>query len=218
MWKQEAQDVKDHYQALAQQSREQHQRDYPDYKYAPRRPGERKRRGVHHEIVFGDSEIASNTEESLSYDIKSPADYRFTSSGSYYQDMLGMSNVVDSPDELDLSRFHPPHHTPCMTSTSDTEHGWYPTPPVDQTPELPFLDAGHPNSGHEGDAYWVCQTTLTLNEREPSWSQDLPVRANFRYIDYASSSSLTSPMEWAAGKSLVAEISTQGVQNGYIRP
>jgi hypothetical protein len=54
MWKQESQEVKDYYQALAQQSREQHQRDYPGYKYAPRRPGERKRRGVHHEIISGD--------------------------------------------------------------------------------------------------------------------------------------------------------------------
>ena len=59
MWKQETQDVKDHYQALALQCREQHQRDYPGYKYAPRRPGERNRRGVQPKIIFGDQN--SNT-------------------------------------------------------------------------------------------------------------------------------------------------------------
>jgi len=171
MWKQESQDVKDHYQALARQSREQHLRDYPGYKYAPRRPGERKRRGVHHEIVFGDSETASITEESLSHDMKYPADYgvsptpsgdyfRFTSNGSYYQDMLGMSNGVDSPDEFNLSQFHPSHYPPCMTSTSDTEHGWDHTPPVGLTPELQCLDAGHPDPEYEGNAYWVYQGTF----------------------------------------------------------
>ena len=174
MWKQEAQEVKDHYQALAQQSREQHQRDYPGYKYAPRRPGERKRRGVHQEIVFGDSETASNTEESLSFDMKSPADYevsptpsgdyfRFTSNGSYYQDMLGMSSGVDSPDEFNLCQFHPSHSTSRMTSTSDPDHGWSHTPPVDQTPELQCLDAGHPDSEYEGNAYGVYQGTITLS-------------------------------------------------------
>jgi hypothetical protein len=219
MWKQETQEVKDHYQALAQQSREQHQRDYPGYKYAPRRPGERKRRGVHHEIVYGDSETASNTEESLSYDMKSPADYgvsptpsgdyfRFTSNGSYYQDMLGMSNGVDSPDEFNLSQFHPSHHTPCMTSASDTEHGWDHTPPLDQTPELQCPDAGHPDPDYEGNAYGVYQGILAVCdnakisdntfEREPVRFQSVAVEANLRYVNGTSNSSMTSPMEWAA--------------------
>jgi len=160
MWKQETQEVKDHYQSLAQQSREQHQRDYPGYKYAPRRPGERKRRGVHHEIVYGDSETASTTEESLSFDMKSPADYgmsptpsadyfRFSSNGSYYQDMLGMSGGMDSGDEYNMSQYHPSQHTPCVTATSDTEQEWANTPSVEQTPEL-CLDAGHPDMEFDG--------------------------------------------------------------------
>lgn len=157
MWNQESQEVKDHYQALAQQSREQHQKEYPGYKYAPRRPGERKRRGVHHEIVFGDSETASNTDqESMTMDMRSPADYgmsptpnggdyfRFTSSGSYYQDMLAMPGSVDpsSPGEFNLSQFPTAQHTPCLTSGSDVDNGWAHTPPLSHTPDT-ILDAGH---------------------------------------------------------------------------
>jgi len=165
MWKQESQEVKDHYQSLAQQSREQHQRTYPDYKYAPRRPGERKRRGVHHELVFQDSETASNTEESLSFDSKSPIDYtmsptpdgdyfRFasvTSAGSYYQDMLGMQNSAESSssEEYNISQFPQRLHTPCLTGTPEVDQGWANTPSMDGAPEL-SLDAGHPDLEYEG--------------------------------------------------------------------
>ena len=175
MWKQESQEVKDHYQALAQQSREQHQRDYPGYKYAPRRPGERKRRGVHHEIVFGDSETASNTEESLSFDMRdSPAEYgmsptpsgdyfRFASNGSYYQDMLGVPGGIDSPDEYNLSVFHPSQNTPCVAAISDAEQGWANTPPLDQPSEL-CLDAGHPDLDFEStNSYSIYQGILPSN-------------------------------------------------------
>src|SRR5579871_6565441 len=76
MWNHESEDVKDHYKVLAQQAHETHQRTYPDYKYKPRRPGERKRRGVHHEIIFGHVETAADTDESFSFDMKgSPVDY-----------------------------------------------------------------------------------------------------------------------------------------------
>jgi len=178
MWKQESQEVKDHYQALSQQSREQHQRDYPGYKYAPRRPGERKRRGVHHEIVFGDSETASTTEESLNFDMKSPADYglsptpsgdyfRFTSTGSFYQDMLGVPSGIDSPDEYNLSQFNPSQHAPCVTSMSDAEQGWANTPPLDQPSEL-CLDAGHPDLEFDSthNTYSVYQGKLLSNRRD----------------------------------------------------
>ena len=163
MWKQESQEVKDHYQALAQQSREQHMRDYPNYKYAPRRPGERKRRGVHHEAVFADCfETGSNTEESVIMDsVKSPIDYemsptpscdyfRFTSNGPYYQDMLRMPNGHESPCEYNLSQFSNSHSNACPNIVSDTEQTWPNTPPLDQLSE-PHLDAGHPNEV-EGEA------------------------------------------------------------------
>jgi len=171
MWNQEAQDVKDHYQALAQQSREQHQKEYPGYKYAPRRPGERKRRGVHQEIVFGDSETASNTDQdSMTMDMRSPADYgmsptpngdyfRYTSSGSYYQDMLAMPGSVDpsSPGEFNLSQFPTSQHTPCLTSGSDVENGWAHTPPLSHTPDI-ILDAGHQETEFGGsNAYGLYQ-------------------------------------------------------------
>jgi hypothetical protein len=168
MWNQESQEVKDHYQSLAQQSREQHQKEYPGYKYAPRRPGERKRRGVHHEIVFGDSETASHTDEGsvTGMEVRSPADYgmspapsgdyfRFTSSGSYYQDMLVMPGGPDnsSPDEYNLSQFT--QHTPCLTAGSDVEGGWANTPPLCHTPEL-NMDAGHPDMEFGGtNAYGI---------------------------------------------------------------
>lgn len=169
MWKQESQDVKDHYQALAQQSREQHQRDYPGYKYAPRRPGERKRRNVRQEIVYGDCDSASNTEESVAYDGKSPIDFgmsptpsgeyfRFVSNGSYYSDMLGVTSGVDSSsDEYNLSQFPPSQHTTCVTSTPELDHSWANTPPLDQTPEL-CLDAGHQDMEYDGtNAYGIYQ-------------------------------------------------------------
>jgi len=171
MWKQESQEVKDHYQAMAQQSREQHQRDYPGYKYAPRRPGERKRRGVHHEIVFGDPETASNTEESSNLDMKSPADYgasptpsadyfRISSAGSYYQDMLGISAGVESPDEyINLSQFHQSQQTPCVGSTSEVEQGWANTPPNADI----CVDAGHPDLDYDGATYGVYQGIFPYN-------------------------------------------------------
>jgi hypothetical protein len=158
MWKQESQKVKDHYQALAQQSREQHQKDYPGYKYAPRRPGERKRRGVHHQIVYADSETASNTGDSI-LDARSPADYsmspapngdyfRYTSSGSYYQDMLAGPPRMDSssPDEYSLSQFTPTQQPSCLPA--DVEQAWAPTPILGQTPDV-GPDAGNRDLDYE---------------------------------------------------------------------
>jgi hypothetical protein len=174
MWKQESQEVKDHYQSLAQQSREQHQKDYPGYKYAPRRPGERKRRGVHHQVVYADSETASNTGDSVILDDKSPADYgmspapngnyfRFTSSGSYYQDMLGPPSRVDSssPDEyVNLSQFTPTQQPPCLTA--DLDRGWAQTPILDHISDV-GPDAGHPDLDYEGsNAYGMFQGNVNL--------------------------------------------------------
>lgn len=217
MWKQEAQDIKDHYQALAQQSREQHMRDYPGYKYAPRRPGERKRRGVHHEIVYGDSETASTTEDS--FDMKSPADYgvsptpsgeffKFTSTGSYYQDMLSLPGRVDSPDEFNLSQFHPSQPTACIAS-ADVDHGWDETTPIEQGPEL-GLDAGHPDLDYDGpNGYGIYQGKLndcseadfTDNtfEREPTRFQSVAVENNYKFMNgsVSTTSTIASPMEWA---------------------
>jgi hypothetical protein len=160
MWKQENQDVKDHYQALAQASREQHQRDYPGYKYAPRRPGERKRRGVHHEIVFGDSETVSSNEDSL----KSPVEYgmsptpssdyfRFTAGSYCFQDMLGVAAGVESSDEFNVGPLPSSHSTPCVAAASE----WPGTPPMDQSTEI-CVDAGHPDLEYDGpNAYGVYQ-------------------------------------------------------------
>jgi hypothetical protein len=169
MWKQETQEVKDHYQSLAQQSREQHQREYPGYKYAPRRPGERKRRNVNHELVFGDSETASNTEESH-MGSRSPADYglsptpsgdyfRFAHSGSYYQDMMATSSGrlgSSSPDEFNLGQYPTSQNTPCL-SAAEMDRAWANTPPLDHMSEV-GLDAGHPDvdlDGVSNNAYGV---------------------------------------------------------------
>jgi len=174
MWKQESQEIKDHYQALAQQSREQHQKDYPGYKYAPRRPGERKRRGVHHQIVYADSETASNAGDSIILDAKSPADYRmsptpngdyfrFPSSGSYYQDMLGGPPRMDSssPDEYNLSQFTPTQQPPCLTTEVDQR--WAHTPLLDQTSEV-GPDAGHPDLDYEDPTpYGMFQGTVIFS-------------------------------------------------------
>jgi HMG (high mobility group) box len=43
-WKSESEHVKAHFKALADEIKEKHARDYPDYQYAPRKPHEKKRR------------------------------------------------------------------------------------------------------------------------------------------------------------------------------
>ncbi|OLL22479.1 Mating-type M-specific polypeptide Mc, partial [Neolecta irregularis DAH-3] len=44
MWKAESSSIKQRYQELAQSARVQHQQQYPDYKYSPRKAGEKRRR------------------------------------------------------------------------------------------------------------------------------------------------------------------------------
>lgn len=171
MWKQESKEVKDHYQALAQQSREQHQKEYPGYKYAPRRPGERKRRGVQQEIVFGECETASNPDDSLG-DIKSPAGYgssptpnggyfRFASNTPFYPDMMGMPGA--SPDDYTI-QMHPSQHTPCLNAGSDVEASWASTPTLNAHPHTPEigLDAGHSDLDYDNTNVYGMYTGTVL--------------------------------------------------------
>jgi len=226
MWKQESKEVKDHYQALAQQSREQHQKEYPGYKYTPRRPGERKRRGVQQEIVYNDYETGSNTgDDSISgMDLKSPTDYsmspvpgsipnggdyfRFTSGATYYHDMLGMPGSVESsPDEFNLSQMHPSQQTPCLTAGPDVEHCWGQTPNMDHAPDL-NLDAGHPEMGFgDENAYGIYQGTIpqfkaliadNTFEREPVRFHSVAAENTYKYLNTPATSTTTvaSPMEW----------------------
>jgi len=214
MWKQETKEVKDHYQALAQQSREQHQKEYPGYKYAPRRPGERKRRGVQQEIVFGDCETASNGDDSL-VDVKSPIGYgsptpngdyfRFTSNASYYPDMMGMSS--GSPDEYNISQLHPSQHTPCLNG-SDVEASWSTTPTHDghaHTPEL-GLDAGHPDLDYENpNVYGMYTDNTFVRESAPFQSAG---EQNYEYLHTPDPTTVNSPMhreQWQSAEALMVE-------------
>jgi hypothetical protein len=214
MWKQETKEVKDHYQALAQQSREQHQKEYPGYKYAPRRPGERKRRGVQQEIVFGECETSSNADESLA-DIKSPSGYgasptpngdyfRFTSNAPYYPDMMGMPGT---PDEFNISQIHPSQHTPCLTG-SDVDNSWSTTPTRDvhsHTPEL-GLDAGHPELEYDNPNVYGMYTDNTF-VREAVPFQSAPEH-NYDYLHTPDPTAVNSPMhreQWQSAEALMVE-------------
>jgi hypothetical protein len=119
MWNQESQEVKDHYQGLAQKSREQHQKEYPGYKYAPRQPGERKRRGVHPEIVFGDSKTVPNTDQEsrrsdygMNRTLNNGDYFPYTSSEPCDWDKLSESVVPSLPGGFDLGQFPTSQHTP----------------------------------------------------------------------------------------------------------
>ena len=105
--------------------------------------------------------------------MKSPADYgmsptpsgdyfRFTSNGAYYHDIAGVSGGMDSPDEYNMSLFHPSQNTPCVTAVSDTEQGWGNTPPLDQTSEI-CLDAGHPEMDFESTNSYSIYGKLMAN-------------------------------------------------------
>jgi hypothetical protein len=110
----------------------------------------------------------------MTMDMRSPADYgmsptpngeyfRYTSSGSYYQDMLSMPGSVDpsSPGEFNLSQFSTAQTTPCLTAGSDVENGWAHTPPLSHTPDI-ILDAGHQDSDFGGpNAYGLYQGRFT---------------------------------------------------------
>lgn len=45
-WKNESEEVKAHYKALAEELKKKHAEDHPDYQYAPRKPSEKKRRAT----------------------------------------------------------------------------------------------------------------------------------------------------------------------------
>jgi hypothetical protein len=225
MWKQETKEVKDHYQALAQQSREQHQKEYPGYKYAPRRPGERKRRGVQQEIVFGECETSSNADESLA-DIKSPSGYgasptpngdyfRFTSNAPYYPDMMGMPGT---PDEFNISQIHPSQHTPCLTG-SDVDNSWSTTPTRDvhsHTPEL-GLDAGHPDLEYDNPNVYgmytgICPTIFILITDNTFVREAVPFQSapehNYDYLHTPDPTAVNSPMhreQWQSAEALMVE-------------
>jgi hypothetical protein len=131
-WKEETQDVTDHFHALSQEIREEQQRDFPYYKYPPRQKGKRKRRNIHPEIISDPA--VSKTEETTGFDLKPPPHYGMASacngdsfSFSYCQDVSDISRAVESPNENESNRYNLPsiragampdikqgHHGLCM--------------------------------------------------------------------------------------------------------
>jgi hypothetical protein len=66
MWKQESQEVRNHYTMLADKEREQHRKDNPDYKYKPRRRRQRTTSETVH--IITDSEMMTGSIESQTSD------------------------------------------------------------------------------------------------------------------------------------------------------
>ncbi|KAJ3299630.1 hypothetical protein HK104_008095, partial [Borealophlyctis nickersoniae] len=73
MWKEEKEDVKTHYQMLAERGRKEHKERYPDYRYRPRKEGEIVRRpGRKGKAKSGSVSSLSNSESPVPDDVDSP--------------------------------------------------------------------------------------------------------------------------------------------------
>lgn len=60
MWKDEPVHVRDYYRQLANKERSEHQLQYPEYRYSPRRPGEKPRRMRRH---LQNTDICGNEQD-----------------------------------------------------------------------------------------------------------------------------------------------------------
>lgn len=72
-WKAESDNVRAHYKALADEQKQKHAEEHPDYQYAPRRPCERKRRAssrqyAKHSKAAAEAGVAAASAKSYSQD------------------------------------------------------------------------------------------------------------------------------------------------------
>ncbi|KAK9462300.1 uncharacterized protein V1516DRAFT_674277 [Lipomyces oligophaga] len=98
MWKHESQEVKDHYKKLAEEERNHHKAMYPDYRYTPRRPGEKQRRRKRSQRPADEYDIDSDYPSVTSEETPGAENYEHNEIPQPYTPQLISNSNCDSPD------------------------------------------------------------------------------------------------------------------------